>query len=215
MGRRALPKYDKSVDLAGFLFSVDDLPNPFETEQIFGRIAPLEIEVGTGKGLFLRSNAPARADHDFLGIEVSHKYAHYVATKVQKDELDNVRMVAGDALRVFRELIPDNYLEAVHVYFPDPWWKDRHRKRRVMNEPFALDVQRTLRPGGRLHFWTDVEEYYQSALALLAEVTTLEGPLEVEPREADHDMDYHTHFERRTRQDGRPVYRAEFAKPLA
>ena len=55
MGRRALPKYDKSVDLAGFLFSVDELPNPFLTEELFGRIAPLEIEVGTGKGLFLRT----------------------------------------------------------------------------------------------------------------------------------------------------------------
>jgi tRNA (guanine-N7-)-methyltransferase len=104
-------------------------------------------------------------------------------------------------------------LQAVHVYFPDPWWKKRHKKRRVMNEQFLADVERTLLPGGRLHFWTDVEEYFQTTLALIAAVSKLEGPLPVVEKPAEHDLDYRTHFERRTRKSERGVYRAEYRNP--
>lgn len=122
-------------------------------------------------------------------------------------------MVAGDALWVFREVFPDESLAAVHVYFPDPWWKKRHRKRRVMVEPFLRDVERTLQPGGALHFWTDVKEYFDETLQLLAQVTRLQGPVPVEERPARHDLDYHTNYERKARLAGKPVYRSLFLKP--
>ena len=77
-------------------------------------------------------------------------------------------MIRGDGLALFREWFPTASLSAVHVYFPDPWWKKRHKKRRVLNEDFLRDVQRTLVAGGRLHFWTDVEEYFQATLELVA-----------------------------------------------
>ena len=121
-------------------------------------------------------------------------------------------MVHGDALRLFHEWLPDQSLAAVHIYFPDPWWKKRHRKRRVMRESLLADVERTLQPGGTLHFWTDVEDYFHTALALLAAHTRLEGPLEVPEAPAEHDMAYRTHFERRVRLGNQPVYRAEFRK---
>ena len=123
-------------------------------------------------------------------------------------------MVNGDGLRVFQELIPDGSLAAVHVYFPDPWWKKRHRRRRVMRESFLRNIERTLRPGGSLHFWTDVEEYFQTSLALLASQTTLLGPLPVPETPAEHDMAYRTHFERRVRLASETVYRAEFRKGI-
>ena len=121
-------------------------------------------------------------------------------------------VVHGDGLRVFHEILPDASLAAVHVYFPDPWWKMRHKKRRVMNEVFLKDVERTLEPGGMLHFWTDVGEYFQTTLALIAEVTRLQGPFDVPEPPSEHDLDYRTHFERRTRKNAEPVYRAEFRK---
>jgi tRNA (guanine-N7-)-methyltransferase len=121
-------------------------------------------------------------------------------------------VVHGDAVRLFRELIPDESLAAVHVYFPDPWWKKRHRRRRVMRESLLRDIERTLCPGGALHFWTDVEEYFQTTLALLAAHTALLGPLPVPETPAEHNMAYRTHFERRVRQASQPVYRAEFRK---
>ena len=212
MGRRALRKLDPSLDLTGHLKTFDQLPRPCTAESLFGRAAPLEVEIGSGKGLFLRNAAAAKPDANFLGVEVAKKYAEFAAAKLATAGLTNALMVHGDGLRIFQELIPDNSLAAVHVYFPDPWWKKRHRRRRVMRESFLRDIERTLLPGGSLHFWTDVEEYFQTSLALLASETTLAGPLPVPETPAEHDMAYRTHFERRVRLADEPVYRAEFKK---
>jgi len=212
MGRRALRKIDPSLDLTGHLKTFDQLPRPCTAETLFGRAAPLEVEVGSGKGLFLRNAAAARPEVDFLGIEVARKYAEFAAASLAKAGLPNAIMVNGDGLRVFQELIPDNSLAAMHVYFPDPWWKKRHRRRRVMRESFLRDIERTLQPGGSLHFWTDVEEYFRTSLELLASHTTLQGPLPVPETPAEHDMAYRTHFERRVRLASEPVYRSEFRK---
>jgi tRNA (guanine-N7-)-methyltransferase len=212
MGRRALRKIDPSIDLTGHLKTFDQLPRPWDAAALFGREAPLEIEVGSGKGLFLRSAAAARPEVDFLGVEVVRKYAEFSAASLSKAKLKNALVVHADALQIFRELLPEASLAAVHVYFPDPWWKMRHRKRRVMRESFLRDVQRTLRPGGSLHFWTDVEEYYRASLELLASCTTLLGPLPVHETPAEHDMAYRTHFERRVRLANEPVFRAEYKK---
>jgi len=213
MGRRALRKVDPSLDLSRNLKTFDDLPRPWDPKSLFGRRAPLEVEVGSGKGLFLRSAAAARPETDFLGIEIAGKYAHFAAARLAKRGLRNAVVVAGDALRLFAELLPDASLAAVHVYFPDPWWKKRHAKRRVMRESLVRDVERTLVPGGSLHFWTDVEDYFHASLEVLAANTTLTGPLPVREEPAEHDLDYRTHFERRMRLSDEPVYRSEFRKP--
>lgn len=214
MARRALRKLDPSLDLTGRLRTFDDLPTPWRNKQLFAREAPLEVEVGTGKGLFLASAATSVPEHNFLGIEISQKYAHYAAARLAKGRLANACVLHGDALRLFRERLPDRSLAAVHVYFPDPWWKARHKKRRVMNAAFLADVERTLAAGGRLHFWTDVTEYFETTLDLVREVTHLKGPLAVEQRMPEHDLDYRTHFERRTRLAGEAVYRAEFTRHI-
>jgi tRNA (guanine-N7-)-methyltransferase len=207
VGRRALPKINPALDITGRLLEFDELPRPWQTAALFGREGPLEVEIGSGKGLFLRSAGVAQPQVNYLGIEVAFKYARFAAAKAVQAGATNVVLVHGDALRVFAELLPDAQLDAVHVYFPDPWWKKRHKKRRVVRESLLADIQRTLRPGGRFHLWTDVEEYYQTALALIAASTQLEGPLPVDELPA-----YRTHFERRTRLDGAPVFRAEFRK---
>ena len=215
MARHALRKIDSAIDLTGHLRTFEQLPNPWNPDALFGRSGPLEVEVGSGKGLFLRSAAAAQPEVNFLGVEVAKKYAEFIATVLAKFGLSNAKIVSGDALRIFRELIPDNSIAAVHVYFPDPWWKQRHRKRRVMRESFLRDVERTLLPGGSLHFWTDVEEYFKKTLLLLPKCTSLEGPLPVLETPAENDMAYRTHFERRMRLTNQPVYRSEFRKSLS
>ena len=212
MGQRALRKLDPALDLAGYLKTFDQLPRPWSGSGLFGREAPLQVEVGTGKGLFLRNAAAALPGANFLGIELIGKYAAFAAAALAKQELHNALVVQADALRVFQDILPDCSAETVHVYFPDPWWKKRHKKRRVMRESFLRNVERTLTSGGKLHFWTDVEEYSQTTLELIAVCTGLRGPLCPPEIPAAHDMDYRTHFERRTRRTNAPVYRAEYLK---
>jgi tRNA (guanine-N7-)-methyltransferase len=204
--RRALPKLDPTVDLSAHLKTIETL-KPWNPAGWFGRTAPLEVEVGTGKGLFLERTGPTRPEHDFLGIELSHKYARFAAYRCARLGLGNVRVADADGLQVFRELVPAASLAAVHVYFPDPWWKARHKKRRVMNAAFVR--------GGILHFWTDVEEYYHSTVALLAAETKLAGPRLVEERPAEDPRDYRTHRERRVRLAGEQAFRSQYVKTPA
>ena len=100
----------------------------------------------------------------------------------------------------------------VHVYFPDPWWKTRHKKRLLFTPEFAAEVLRVLAPGGTLHFASDVADYFEWVTGTLAGVPQFERlppPAEHSP---EHDMDYLTNFERKFRKEGRPIYRAEYVK---
>jgi len=213
MGRRSLPKLDPQIDLSHFLYSLEQLPEPWDAEEFFGRCGDLEIEVGSGKGLFMATAAESHPDRNFLGIEIARKYAAHAAAKLARRNLTNAKMVQGDANSLFATRLPAACLAAVHVYFPDPWWKKRHHKRRIMNELFLEHVVRLLRPGGMLHFWTDVQEYFQASLEMIAEKIPLEGPLSVPERIAAHELDYRTHFERRMRLHQHAVYRSQFRKP--
>ena len=125
--------------------------------QLFGNTNPVEIEVGTGKGLFLLHAAAARPGSNFLGIEVVRKYQLYAATRYAIRNLPNVKTACADAAVVLRDCVVPGSVAAVHVYFPDPWWKKRHRKRRVFTPAFAADAARALAPGGRLLVASDVE----------------------------------------------------------
>jgi tRNA (guanine-N7-)-methyltransferase len=212
MPRRALRKLDPDLDLSRHYKEFEALPRPWDARPLFGRNAPLAVEVGSGKGLFLTSAAAQTPEHNFLGIELALRYARHVAGRLAQRNLPNAIVVRGNAQRVFREILPDDSLAAVHVYFPDPWWKKRHKKRRVLNEVFLRDVERTLAPGGALHFWTDVEEYFRATLGLVAATAHLAGPYDVPEPSVAHDLDYRTHFERRTRKNQEPVFRAEFRK---
>lgn len=210
VGRRPLKKIHEGLDLAPWLLTAERLPDPWDSATLFGREAVLEIEVGSGKGLFVETAAREHPERNFLGIEIAFKYARYCAARLARTEAGFAKILHGDAQPVFADLLPDNALRAVHVYFPDPWWKRRHRDRRVMNERFVKNVERTLQPGGKLHFWTDVQEYFDTTLELVEAATMLEGPAEVLPKAADHDLDYRTHFERRMIMHAEAVYRSEF-----
>lgn len=213
MGRGSVRKPDPSLDLSQHLWHMDRLPRPWDAAVVFPQPGPVEVDVGCGKGMFLLQAALEHPERNYLGIEKQYNFAAYSAARVAKRGLPNARVVFGDALWVFREVFSDQSLAAVHVYFPDPWWKKRHRKRRVMVEPFLRDVERVLQSGGALHFWTDVKDYFDETLELLAQVTRLQGPIPVAQRPARHDLDYHTNYERKARLQGKPVYRSLFLKP--
>jgi len=173
----------------------------------------LELEIGSGKGLFLTRAAREQPNRFFLGLELATKYAKQAQSKLESLGIANACFIACDAVAVMQHDIPDALLAAVHVYFPDPWWKSKHKKRRVLSDETILNIERALKPGGQLHFWTDVLDYYEEAVQRIDELTQLRGPFYVPESAASHSMDYRTHFERRTRLNGLPVYRARFDKP--
>ena len=173
---------------------------------------PLELEIGSGKGLFLTNAARRSPDRRFVGLEIAAKYAMECQARIEKNGITNAKFFACDAVAVLEQDVADGSLDAVHVYFPDPWWKSRHKKRRVLNETTLRNIQRTLKPACSFHFWTDVLDYYEGTLELIDQVTKLKGPFFVSEPPAAHDMDYLTHFERRTRRNGLPVYRSRFTK---
>ena len=208
MPRRPPKKPDPALDLSGHLLVPDALPTPCDPASLFETAAPVELEVGSGKGLFLASASRARPDANFLGVEIAAGYARMCAGRLAAAGAANAKIVHGDGTALVRDRFPDGCIAAVHVYFPDPWWKARHRKRRVLSEPFLQQVGRVLVTDGRLHVWTDVEEYFHEAMAAAA-ATGLFTPPEEEPaKDPEHDLDYRTHFERRTRLAGEPVWRA-------
>lgn len=180
---------------------------PVRWDELFGNDHPVELEVGSGKGLFLQNQATHHPDRNYLGIEISRKYARKAAERVAKHGLSNVRVWTGDARPFLRSCVAPESLAAAHLYFPDPWWKARHKKRRVFSETLLLDIRAGLIDGGVLRVATDVEEYFQVIREM---VSTFPGfhPLPVEVNETPrHDLDYLTNFERKYRIEGRPIYR--------
>ena len=212
MGRRALPKLDPAIDFKQHVSEVDDLTAPFDPQLFFDQPRDLEIEVGSGKGLFIHNESGRVTSRNFIGNEIAKKYCHFAAYRLAKAQRSNAHMLRGDGLKFFRELMPPESAVAVHVYFPDPWWKERHRRRRVMQPGFIADLQRVLKPGGIFHFWTDVEEYFEQTIGLMKEHSNLSDPIHVEEPPSTHDMDYRTHFERRMRKNEHDVFRCQFKK---
>jgi tRNA (guanine-N7-)-methyltransferase len=171
---------------------------------VFGNDAPVEIEIGCGKGTFLVDAAGRDRNHNFLGLERADRLATRAARAVADAGLSNARVLCCDAACVVTQLLPARAVAAYHLYFPDPWWKRRHHKRRVYTSRFAAALSRTLTPGGRVYVATDVgpmldlirERFAGAGLVALPESPT-------PPR---------TVFARRCGEEGRPVHRAVFAR---
>ncbi len=194
-------------ELTPYLLPLPDPPAPFDWSAVFGNDHPVELEVGFGKGLFLVTTATASPDVNFAGVEIVRKYQLFTATRMAKRALHNVRLARGDARLFLRDYVPAASLRAIHVYFPDPWWKNRHHKRRVFTPEFAALCQRALWSGGRLHLATDVEEYFGLMCEALA---PLDG-LHALPPPAEGDG-HRTNFERKARERGRPVHQAVYER---
>ncbi len=208
MRRKSLRAIRQQFDLSKVLVELAELPRPLVPVDFFGEERPVELEIGSGKGLFLAEAARERPHHWFLGVELSLRYAMYSALRVWKTGASNVRVIHGDARRVLGEYLPEAVIAVVHIYFPDPWWKKRHHKRRLMTPEFVTQVERVLVPGGLLHFWTDVAEYFALGCQAIRQATAMHEVQQVD----ESSSSYRTHFERRTLLEGRPVYRARFVR---
>lgn len=136
--------------------------------RVFGRAAPVIAEIGFGMGETTACIAAANPGIDYLAIEVHSPGVGSLLKRLDEGALANVRIVQHDAVEVLRDMVPDGSLAAIHVFFPDPWPKKRHHKRRLLQPPFVALAAAKLAPGGRLHVATDWKEYADDVHAVLA-----------------------------------------------
>lgn len=142
---------------------------------VFGRNAPVVLEIGFGMGFTTAEIAAARPDTDFIGIEVHGPGVGSMFKLIAEQGLSNVRVIQHDAVEVLRDMIPAASLAGIHVYFPDPWPKKRHLKRRLIQSPLVSQLASKLAPGGYLHCATDIEDYGQQMLDVLSAEPLLEN----------------------------------------
>jgi tRNA (guanine-N7-)-methyltransferase len=179
---------------------------------VFRNANPVEIEVGFGKGLFLVTGGQAHPETNYLGIEVLRALQLYVATRLAKRQLANVRVACTDARWFLHNRVSPGSVAAVHVYFPDPWWKKRHHKRRVWTPDYAADCVRVLRPGGKLHVATDVPAYFEVIRELLDGQMGLRRLRAEEQTGPPRPEEILTNFERKARDKGGSVFRSQYER---
>jgi tRNA (guanine-N7-)-methyltransferase len=156
------------------VFAPDFRPLPTDFwKAIFGRSAPLAIEIGPGLGEFLVAMAAHYPERDFFAVEHVKSRVEHIEGQLRRRRLDNARVLHADANFVLH-LLPAACVDFVYVQFPDPWWKRRHHRRRLLTAHFAAGLRRVLRPGGTLELITDVPEYFERALRTLDEDPGLE-----------------------------------------
>lgn len=141
---------------------------PLDLPHVFGRTAPTIVEIGFGMGETTAAIAKARPDHNFLAIEVHTPGVGGLLRLIEEQQLANVRIVQHDAVEVVEQMIAPAALAGAHVFFPDPWPKKRHHKRRLLRAAFVHLLAQRVAPGGYLHVATDWEEYAVEILATLS-----------------------------------------------
>jgi tRNA (guanine-N7-)-methyltransferase len=184
---------------------VETLPRPLDWLVLFGNDHPVELEIGMGKGTFITEQARARPEVNFFGIEWARWFWRSASDRLRRNGCLNARTVRAEAGFFLAEFVPEASLSVLHIYFPDPWPKSRHHKRRLIQPKFMPLVQRVLAPGGRLQVVTDHKDYFEQI-----EATVTGSALRVieynRPGSAAEGEFVGTNFERKYRREGRPFF---------
>jgi tRNA (guanine-N7-)-methyltransferase len=189
---------DQIVDDLRVEIPIELIEGPLVWSEVFRNDGPVQLEVGFGKGTFLREAARLFPDRNFLGIEYSRKYVRLVRHRLERLGLPNVRIVRAEAHHFFANFLPDESLEAIHIYHPDPWPKRRHHKRRLLKRAFVT---------------TDFEGYYA---AIQKEVGALAGQgTSFNVEEAEGPGIIMTNYSRKHLERGGKIFRIEIRKPPA
>ncbi|MCE5276426.1 MAG: tRNA (guanosine(46)-N7)-methyltransferase TrmB [Planctomycetaceae bacterium] len=198
-------KRRKALDGGAVLLEESAAKGPLDLAGLFGNARPVEVEIGCGKGTFLLTRAKARPEVNFIGLEYARAYALYCADRFRRAGLENVRMLAADAGAFFKTALGEASVQRVHIYFPDPWPKRKHHRRRLIQPAFIEQVRRVLTAGGLLQIVTDHREYFEQIRRVLAEASgfaTIDFP---SMTDAAGEITG-TNFERKYIAQGRPFY---------
>jgi len=177
-----------------------------DLDATFGRRAPRVLEIGFGMGDALAAMARARPEYDYLGIEVHRPGVGSLLLMLGNNDINNVRVLCADAVEVLQQNLPDTSLDAVHLYFPDPWPKRRHHKRRIVQASFVDLVRSKLKPGGIFLMATDWEDYARHMMRVMSAAPGFRnaaGLGEFSSRPAERPL---TKFERRGQRLGHGVW---------
>ena len=188
----------------------DDHEKPLNFEAIFGNANPVELEIGIGKGYFIQNEATNNPEHNFLGIEIRRKYLRKALERIEKRPLPNVRLITGEAFTFMEECLSAESLTVIHLYFPDPWPKKRHHKRRLFSPDFLKLVHKTLVPGGKLLVATDHKDYWEHITEVLDGQDFLEQ-CDAVPQTPEGAKGL-TNYEIKYIEEGRPIYRLGYRK---
>ena len=188
------------------LVPIGDVEKPdsmVDLVSMFGNTRPVEIEIGIGKGRFLIDAAKRDSNSNFLGIEWAIKYLRIAHKRTLNANLSNIRFLRADAREFVEFFLPSNSVQAYHIYFPDPWPKKRHHKRRLINTEFRVEVERTLCAGGRVWLATDHQDYFEVIMEVFEDSLILE-PVEVAWEGT------RTNYERKYMDEGKSIFRQVF-----
>jgi tRNA (guanine-N7-)-methyltransferase len=166
---RLTPGQERALDVLWPRFGIEaDAKGPIDFEGVFGRDAPRFLEIGFGNGDSLAQTAKAHPNNDYVGIEVHRPGVGRLLMTIEQEDLNNVRVMCADAVEILERRIPDRSLDGVMLFFPDPWHKKRHHKRRIVRPEFAQLIRRKLKIGGAFHLATDWENYAEHMLEVMS-----------------------------------------------
>lgn len=168
----------RALEELGPKFMIDYRKEPLDYAQAFGRKAPVVLEIGFGMGDTTAHIARLMPETDFIGVEVHTPGVGSLLKLIGEHGIGNLRLIQHDAVEVLRDMIPDGSLAGVHIYFPDPWHKARHNKRRLIQGPFVKHLADKLAPGGYIHCATDWEDYAVQMLEVLGAEPALQNTAE-------------------------------------
>lgn len=184
-----------------------DLDGEIDFFRIFGRSGPVHIEIGSGKGTFLLNQARAEPEVNFLGIEWAGKYYRYAVDRIGRWGLTNVRLIRTDAAQFLADFVPENCVDCFHIYFPDPWPKRRHHKRRFFHPDNFEQLLLCLKHGGIIKVATDHSDYFEQIKVLLADKSGRVEEIDFMPTAGAELGEWvGTNFERKYLKEQRPIY---------
>jgi tRNA (guanine-N7-)-methyltransferase len=165
---RMTPSQRRAYDEGWQCWGLEYTPDTLDIDTVFGRHGPCVLEIGFGMGQSLAEMAKSNPDANYIGIEVHRPGVGRLLHSMDDLDIDNIRVYCHDAVEVLQDCIPDAALDTVQIFFPDPWHKKRHNKRRLIQPAFVALLAKKLKRGGTLHLATDWEDYASQMMAVLS-----------------------------------------------
>ena len=164
---RLTPGQQRALDELWPQFGIEQNDTLLDLDTVFGRSAPRVLEIGFGNGASLLKMAQDNPDMDYLGIEVHRPGVGNLLLNIELEAVTNIRVMTEDAVDILKQQIPDASFDLVQLFFPDPWHKKKHHKRRIVQADFVQLLRKKLKPGGRFHMATDWQDYAEHMLEVM------------------------------------------------